>query len=55
MLRSDVDDELTFVRESLAGHLPAGHRLLDLYDVWLGEAALPGRVAAGELLVDPLR
>lgn len=34
------------VRESLVPVLPAGHRLVDLYDVWLGEAALPGRVVA---------
>lgn len=34
------------VRESLAGHLPPGHRLLDVHDVWLGEASLPGRVTA---------
>jgi hypothetical protein len=34
------------VREAIAGHLPPGHRLLDVCDVWLGEASLPGRVAA---------
>lgn len=34
------------VREALAANLPSGHRLLDLYDVWLGEASLPGRVVA---------
>jgi hypothetical protein len=34
------------VREALAGHLPPGYRLVELYDVWLGEASLPGRVAA---------
>ena len=34
------------VRDSLAPHLPAGYRLVDVYDVWLGEAALPGRVVA---------
>jgi radical SAM-linked protein len=32
------------VREALAGSLPEGHALLDLEDVWLGEASLPGRV-----------
>src|SRR5262245_28278688 len=32
------------VREALAGNLPEGHRLVDLEDVWLGEAPLPGRV-----------
>ncbi len=34
------------VREALAACLPGAWRLVDLYDVWLGEAALPGRVAA---------
>jgi hypothetical protein len=34
------------VREAFAIHLPIGWRLVDAHDVWLGEAALPGRVAA---------
>jgi radical SAM-linked protein len=34
------------VREALAGSLPVGWRLVEAYDVWLGEAALPGRVTA---------
>jgi hypothetical protein len=34
------------VREALLAVLPPKHRLVDLFDVWLGEAALPGRVAA---------
>jgi hypothetical protein len=34
------------VREALARCLPAGWRLVEVYDVWLGEAPLPGRVAA---------
>jgi hypothetical protein len=34
------------VREALAAVLPPGHSLVDVYDVWLGEAPLPGRVAA---------
>lgn len=34
------------VRDCLAAGMPPGHRLLDLYDVWLGEASLPGRVVA---------
>ncbi len=33
-------------REALEGRLPAGYTLVDLYDVWLGEPPLPGRVAA---------
>ena len=34
------------VREAVMATLPAGWRLVDAYDVWLGEAALPGRVVA---------
>jgi hypothetical protein len=34
------------VREAVGAHLPVGWRLVDAYDVWLGEAALPGRVVA---------
>jgi hypothetical protein len=34
------------VRQAFAAHLPSGCYLVDAYDVWLGEAALPGRVAA---------
>jgi len=34
------------VREALLAALPACHALVDLYDVWLGEAPLPGRVSA---------
>ncbi len=34
------------VRGALEGRIPAGWRLRDLYDVWLGEPALPGQVAA---------
>ena len=34
------------VREALTGSLPSGWRLVEAYDVWLGEAALPGRVTA---------
>jgi len=34
------------VSEALAGVLPPGHALVDVYDVWLGEAPLPGRVSA---------
>jgi hypothetical protein len=32
------------VRESLVGRLPAGWKLVDLYDVWLGSRALAGLV-----------
>ena len=34
------------VREALAAGMPIGHALVDLYDVWLGEPPLPGRVIA---------
>jgi len=34
------------LREALVAVLPAGTRLVDAYDVWLGEPALPGRVVA---------
>jgi len=34
------------VRDALSGRLPSGHRLLEIYDVWLGEPSLPGRVSA---------
>ena len=34
------------VRDALEGALPAGSTLIDVYDVWLGEAALPGQVVA---------
>jgi len=39
------------VRAALAGSLPEGHSLVDLYDVWLGEPALSGRVKASEVEV----
>ncbi len=34
------------VREALEPAIPPGWRLVEAYDVWLGEAALPGRVVA---------
>ena len=34
------------VRDALQATLPPAHTLVDVYDVWLGEAPLPGRVAA---------
>lgn len=40
------------VRARLAGSLPAGHELVDLHDVWLGEPALSGRVAAAVYRVE---
>jgi hypothetical protein len=38
------------VRDALSAELPAGWTLVDLYDVWLGEAALPGQVVASVFL-----
>ncbi len=34
------------VREALETVLPAGHELVDVYDVWLREPSLPGQVVA---------
>jgi hypothetical protein len=39
------------VRERLVAAMPAGHRLVDLYDVWLGEPALPGALVAADYRV----
>jgi hypothetical protein len=36
------------VREALEPHVPAGWRLIDLADVWLGGPALAGLVAAAD-------
>jgi radical SAM-linked protein len=40
------------VREALEGALPAGWRLVDLFDVWVGAPALAGRVVAADYLVE---
>jgi radical SAM-linked protein len=39
------------VRESLESHLPPGHALVDLYDVWLGAPPLPAIVVAADYAV----
>jgi radical SAM-linked protein len=36
------------VRMRLAESLPAGHELIEVHDVWLGEPSLSGRVAAAD-------
>lgn len=36
------------VRVRLAGSLPAGHELVDVHDVWLGDPALSGQVVAAD-------
>jgi radical SAM-linked protein len=45
------------LRESLAEHLPAGHRWVGAEDIWLGAPPLPGQVAAAEWRIElaPLR
>jgi radical SAM-linked protein len=43
---------ITEVRNALEGLLPEGHAIVDLHDVWLGEPALPGQVAAADYRVD---
>lgn len=40
------------LRPRLRAHMPAGHPLRDLHDVWLGEPPLPGLVVAGDYRVD---
>ena len=40
------------VREALGACLPAGNRLLDVFDVWIGEPALPGQVVASVYRVE---
>jgi len=40
------------VREALAGHLPDGWRLVDLYDIWLGAPALAGQVVAADYRIE---
>ena len=39
------------VRARLARSLPAGHDLVDIVDVWLGEPAVAGQLAAADYLV----
>jgi hypothetical protein len=39
------------VRDVLIGRLPAGWRLVDLHDVWLGSPALAGRVSGADYRV----
>jgi radical SAM-linked protein len=40
------------VRDALAGHLPEGWRLVDLFDVWLAGPPLAGQVAAGDYRIE---
>ena len=36
------------VRRAIVAALPAGHQLIELHDVWLGEPPLPGQTAAAD-------
>jgi radical SAM-linked protein len=49
--RRTVDE----VRAALAASLPAGHELVDLHDVWLGEPSLSGRVIAADYRLEVAR
>jgi len=39
------------VRPDVEAAMPAGHRLVDLYDVWIGAPSLPASVVAGDYVV----
>jgi hypothetical protein len=39
------------VRAAVEAAAPAGHRVVDLFDVWVGAASLPAAVVAGDYLV----
>ena len=39
------------VREALQAHLPEGHELLDVHDVWLGEPGVQAQVVAADYRV----
>jgi hypothetical protein len=40
------------VRLAIIGALPAGHELIELHDVWLGEPPLPGQTAAADYRIE---
>jgi len=40
------------MRRAIDRALPAGHELIELHDVWLGEPALPGQTAAADYRID---
>jgi radical SAM-linked protein len=42
---------LAEVRRAIEPRLPAGHDIVDLHDVWVGEAPLPAQVAAADYRV----
>jgi len=39
------------VRAAVEAAIPSGHRVVDLYDVWIGAPSLPASVVAGDYLV----
>lgn len=43
---------ITVVRQGIEGALPAGHRLVDLHDVWVGEPALAAQVEAADYRIE---
>lgn len=40
------------IRDALAGHLPEGWRLVELFDVWLAGPPLAGQVAAADYRIE---
>lgn len=43
---------IVLVRRAIEGALPAGHRLVDLHDAWLGEPALAAQLEAAEYRIE---
>ena len=43
---------IAFVRQAIEAALPAGHRLVDLHDAWLGEPALAAQLEAADYRVE---
>jgi radical SAM-linked protein len=43
---------IALVRRAVEGALPAGHRLVDLHDAWLGEAALAAQLEAADYRIE---
>jgi radical SAM-linked protein len=43
---------IAHVRRAIEGALPAGHRLVDLHDAWLGEPALAAQLEAADYQIE---
>jgi radical SAM-linked protein len=43
---------IALVRRAIKGALPAGHRLVDLHDAWLGEPALAAQLEAADYRIE---